>query len=72
MNKRLRTRIFILITTIVCLLFSMSTIAFAAGPGPIDKNAKGSLNIKFADTDEEPITGGKVEVFYTAFVIEKD
>ena len=70
MNNRKAYRMTTFIVTVLCLLFSMSTIALAAGPGKIDKNAKGSLNIKFVDTDEKPITGGNVEVFYIASIVE--
>ncbi len=70
MNNHRRYRITTLLVTIMCLLFSMSTMALAAGPGKVDKNSLGSINIKFVDTDEKPITGGNIEIFYIASVVE--
>lgn len=84
MNNRFKTsRISIVVSMMICLLFFMSTMALAAGPGKVDQTAKGSFSIKFLDSDAKPITGGNVEIFHIAsiatdasgndtYVLEKD
>lgn len=68
MTANIRYRLTVLMTTIMCLLFFMSTMVFAAEPGKVDKSQAGSLNIKFVDTDAKPITGGNIEIFYVASI----